>query len=250
MNKSVKSLFVASCALIVAAMPYDAWSETAKEQVTSIIRDMGYGGAIHNFKNYVIRGTQKHKNNADKQFAQILETINKLRGDSSVDQSGLDGIQNVATAYKVALSTVAKLIEQGKSASQIDQSVKISDGPAKAGIALLRKKWSWTPLEELEYTLGYGHAIHLFKNYVLRGKEKYREKAAQDYAKALQLIDAMRKAGKSPTDLADVEGVVKQYNAALASIQASLAQGKTPEQIDQLVKISDGPAKKGLVALR
>lgn len=235
------------------SISHDSMAASTKDQIAEIVRTMGYGGAIHNFKNYVLRGADKYNGRSVSGFGKVLSLVDNIRnkgGLNDKEKAALNGITKVATAYKDAVATVKNAHGAGKTVKEVDKSVKISDKPANEGIALLRGKFQWSKLEDLEYTLGYGKGIHLFKNYVIRGAAKYHDKTDNAYANALTIISDMRKEGANGSALDGVETVVKAYKNALSSIQKMIAGGKTAEEIDKAVKISDKPATTGLAALR
>ena len=118
-------------------------NKVAKDDILQAMQQqMGYGGLIHEFKNYVIRGAARHKSSAGERF----ENIKALVGDykalpnvSNAEKNSLDDILNVMTEYQNALTPVGEMVAQGRSVRAIDQSVKISDAPAINGIEALRK---------------------------------------------------------------------------------------------------------------
>ena len=107
-------------------------------------------------------------------------------------------------------------------------------------------------LGKLESSMGYGGAIHNFKNYVLRGKEKYLSRFREKSAAVIDAIEAYRSLGVSPQErdaLAAIESVVRKYRAQGDIIQRLSNEGKTSDQIDKVVKIDDSPALGGISTL-
>ncbi len=218
-----------------------------KAALANLVRAMGYGCGIHNFKNYVLRGKEKHRNKAAKCFANAKKAIANFRAASATETETtiLWAIEGVVDAYNSNLAIVAGEIKVGKTAKQVDRSVQIGDSPAIKGIKALRKEYEWSALEQAEYALGYGGAIHQFKNYVLRGDDRY-QKAMDKFTAVETALEPL----KDQSVAKDILGVVDQYKAGLDTMKKMVADGKTAEEIDTTVKISDGPAVKGLAALR
>ncbi len=107
-------------------------------------------------------------------------------------------------------------------------------------------------LGKLESSMGYGGAIHNFKNYVLRGKEKYISRFRKKSAAVIDAIETYRSLGVSPQErdaLAAIESVVRKYMAQGDIIQRLISEGKTSDQIDKVVKIDDSPALDGISTL-
>ena len=74
-----------------------------RRTVISLMKnEIGYGGLIHNFKNYVLRGTQKHFDRVENQYQSLLthiESYRKLGSISPEESKALDAIQTVFTLY-------------------------------------------------------------------------------------------------------------------------------------------------------
>ncbi|HED14027.1 MAG TPA: HAMP domain-containing protein, partial [Gammaproteobacteria bacterium] len=102
-------------------------------------------------------------------------------------------------------------------------------------------------------TIGYGASIHLFKNYVLRGKPKYAQRFRKKYAELEKLVDRyIAIPGASKQDRGDVNIILDtftDYLDGLKTAEKMYAQGSTPTQIDVVVKVDDGPAKQALARL-
>lgn len=103
-----------------------------------------------------------------------------------------------------------------------------------------------TLLMEIKSTLGYGGTIHNFKNYVLRGSEKYQQRLQENFSKLDELLDryanlpALLDTEKAA--LSSLTQVVHLYQSKLDVVKGMVADGKYPHEIDRSVKIDDGPA--------
>ncbi len=106
------------------------------ELVTQLKSQVGYGGIIHQFKNYVIRGQQKQVDKVNKLYNDFVTTINqykKLKSLNSKEKQALANIEKIITLYHKNLSVAIDLKAQGKSVKEIDKTIKISDSPALNG---------------------------------------------------------------------------------------------------------------------
>ncbi|MBE9527494.1 MAG: hypothetical protein IME94_11050, partial [Proteobacteria bacterium] len=223
------------------------------------MRTLGYGGAIHHYKNYVLRGKEKYFVSADKSYAsamQIVERMKGMNGLSPEENKALSDIGNMINQYRSSLPTIKEIYASEKSLFKVlkmtDDKVKIDDGPAKAGLKILRDKKQFNALENLEYTLGYGNAIHNFKNYIIRGKDKYRNNADLLYTEAETWLTKLEKNTSDP-DMTKALGIirktVKGYHKALPKIAANYKklEGVSSDAVrnvivrgsDRLVKIND-----------
>ncbi len=101
---------------------------------------VGYGGFIHNFKNYVIRGADKYEIKVKEQYQTLLElvaTYKKVGKLSVQEQALLDNIVRVFTKYHVGLPQVVEANKLGRSTKELDKIIKVSDSPAVLALKAL-----------------------------------------------------------------------------------------------------------------
>ncbi len=102
-------------------------------------------------------------------------------------------------------------------------------------------------VSQLKSDFGYGGAIHLFKNYVLRGQDKYLSRFDAAYQKAKAAIKEYQSLETTSEELAQLDTIGKTYTRYATNLKMAAgkwAEGLAPKDIDKLVKISDGPALK------
>jgi len=127
----------------------DAWNAYAKGPVAKGIHlaDMktalGYGGMIHQFKNYVLRRTPDRAQKARTAMAQFKETVSSYRrlGVNIREDVALAAVSKVAEEYETNLRMIEKLVAAGKSTNEIDAVVKVDDDPALEGLAALEAEF-------------------------------------------------------------------------------------------------------------
>ena len=121
---------------------------TDSQQKTAIMTDVyhavGYGGLIHKFKNYVLRGKDKDARAFNQYYQKInqqLDSYEKLLGasDSTSVRQDIKTVRETFANYKTGLNKAIKMNQAGQSISNIDGTIKISDGPAIAAIGRLSK---------------------------------------------------------------------------------------------------------------
>ena len=116
-----------------------------RAQILSEIKSLfGYGGAIHNFKNFVLRFTEKHEGRAKKQLTNVMsatETYRAIPGITSVESAALDTVKDTAQTYLDAVGTARALIEGGSDVRGVDSVIKINDGPALAAFKTLEEEY-------------------------------------------------------------------------------------------------------------
>jgi len=97
----------------------------------------GYTGFIHNFKNYVLRGTPKYLDSIKSYYDEISLSIIHLKQVTVIteeDLKFLEVIQETADEYMDASLMIQPMVERGESVTAIDKVVKINDGPAKEAL--------------------------------------------------------------------------------------------------------------------
>ncbi|MCG8636569.1 MAG: methyl-accepting chemotaxis protein [Desulfobacterales bacterium] len=102
-------------------------------------------------------------------------------------------------------------------------------------------------LTEVRSQFGYGGFIHNFKNHVLRGQEKFVDRFEKNKTVMMDAIDKLEEMADSPAEKqanADIRAVAEKYIAAIQVSVKMHGEGKSPQEIDKVVKINDGPAFK------
>ena len=102
-----------------------------KEKILSQIKSViGYGGFIHNFKNYILRKNEQYRINAINEYNQLLELINEYKkyGVSPKELKLLNIIQNTFNKYYQGLEEVYK--NKNLSIKELDKILKVNDKPA------------------------------------------------------------------------------------------------------------------------
>lgn len=119
---------------------YSHFSESRNSALSEIYQAVGYGGFIHNFKNYVLRQEpellDKLEQDIKRTFTamQIYEQVEL----SSHEKIALEIIHTTFTSYKNNLDTAIRMAEEGKGSSTIDQLIRIDDAPALTALTILR----------------------------------------------------------------------------------------------------------------
>jgi len=112
-----------------------------KHKIVSEIKHyIGYGGMIHNFKNYVIRGSDKYAVNVNKQYKEVIALINQYKAIPYITNDEiklLNDIEAVFTLYQKGLSNITSAVQNNTTINQIDKIVKVDDEPAIKAIEKL-----------------------------------------------------------------------------------------------------------------
>jgi len=112
------------------------------ELLNDLQMKIGYGGLIHNFKNYIIRGRDgylEHFYKTSIAVKNIIEKYKNLIGISPQEINYLKIIDTTFDQYHTMLKNVIKMKKIGHSVIEVDRLVEIDDTPALNAIKSLRK---------------------------------------------------------------------------------------------------------------
>ena len=103
-----------------------------KELVLKMKNLVGYGGLIHNFKNYVLRGKPKYAKRVNQYYHQLIALIHQYKalGANPEETKYLDAIEMTFTKYYNGLPKVVEAFNNGMSIKQLDKVVKVNDSLA------------------------------------------------------------------------------------------------------------------------
>ena len=244
---------------------YQDDSSSKARAMESLVSELGYGGMIHQFKNYVLRKDEPRLKKVIDRAGGALAALRQYEsvGVAEAETEALAKIRGVINQYEANLTKAQRLVKEGADARAIDKVVKIDDTPALEGIATLMKRVADNRtsearrtkteiLSEIRRSIGFGAMIHHFKNYVLR-QEQERIEIVRKAARAAKAgIAAYRKQGITPAEaeaLKPVEAVINAYEKNIGVAASLVREGKSPEQVDKVVKIDDNPALLGMKTL-
>jgi len=240
-------------------------AEKARLEI-SLRAKFGYGGMIHDFKNYILRKDFKTFVRLQKSMGATQSIVNQYVALSSTqaEKMALEDIKQTLDKYQTAINLVKKLVSTDKPSIEIDKLVKINDQFALRGLKVLRQEIisEYDFYNQLQHKpviaaairseLGYGGMIHAFKNYLLRQDKKYLEKTTQSIDKLMKLIASYQQQEPTlgeQTSLDDISKTLSLYRSNLSIITNKIKQGLDAEKIDRLVRVSDSLALRGLNTL-
>lgn len=117
---------------------FEAQSSKGFNTLISLDRNLGYGGMIHQFKNYLLRGDEESRLEAIKAINDInliLKGYSKLT--SLKEREASKAIADVVEQYSNNLTVIAEMKKQGASLKEIDAVVIVSDKKAYEGLSVL-----------------------------------------------------------------------------------------------------------------
>jgi hypothetical protein len=242
-----------------------------KDRTLNALRGaFGYGGLIHNFKVLILTGDPEYARKVTISLAGyrgIKDAIARYRNFelNGEETKALDDIETAFRAYAAGLGTVRSLIKKGRSATEIDNAVRIDDGPALTGIAQLEKindaarKYRRTEITRiqaigrLQSAMGYGGMIHNFMDFIF-GKQPLALSAIE--ANIIQANSALEQyiqvdINSAPEISASnkIQKTLNAYKSQLAKAKSRAYAGMRPETLYDILKVDDRDAIESLFIL-
>jgi len=108
-------------------------------QLHRIQQQLGYGGFIHNFKNFILRDDLRDLDKARDNLVQIRDAIDILRREhlSSEEADALNVVITTVKAYEVRLTMADEAFIDGFSSNEVDSLVIVDDRAALAALKVL-----------------------------------------------------------------------------------------------------------------
>ena len=119
-----------------------AFNKQVEEKHTYLLdvrASMGYGGTIHNFKNYLLRIDKAELQAQDRYLEtlmvktdEVVAAVDSYRSAGRLtasEQADLDQVAAMVNEYRDAAFTIEELAAQGRTVEEIDTAVKIDDAP-------------------------------------------------------------------------------------------------------------------------
>lgn len=247
----------------------DTWHEyqtdrSEKARLESALRSaIGYGGMIHDFKNYVLRKEELYHHHVESHIGAANAILHQYSDQkiSAAEEAAIEDIEHTLGNYLNALRIAKKLIKQQDSTTQeINRAVILDDSSALRGLITLRhemradisnhnKPSKARIVADLRAAIGYGGMIHLFKDYVLRQNNADIENITHKFQQASIAIEHYRKLTPNHSEniaLNDIELTLQTYANKLKTIQTLAAKNTPPQVIDNSIKVNEEPILRGL----
>ncbi len=244
---------------------YQDDTDPKAQALEKAVAQLGYGGMIHNFKNYLLRKDEPRLERIERAIGATGAALEAYRNSplTQAERTALEAVEGALEGYRTATERAVELVATGAGATALDKALRYDDGPAIKGLDVLhgavgdgRKEQETVTktqiLTQIREALGYGGMIHGFKNYVLRHDNglaaRVRDKAAEA-RDGIQRYQAMGTTEREDAALADIASVIDAYEGNLETVASLIAQGSSPEAIDAAVRIDDRPALRAFTRL-
>ncbi|HIQ51262.1 MAG TPA: methyl-accepting chemotaxis protein [Nautiliaceae bacterium] len=138
------------------------------ELLSQVKEDVGYGGLIHNFKNYVLRGQSKYEQKIKENYEKLITLIEKIEqmGIGEKEKKEIAAIKKVFRKYYKGVSKVKEGWDKSLSIREIDKIVKVNDTPAVNAFKNLNQTQTYIYITPEEWFKLATERINLMKIYL------------------------------------------------------------------------------------
>ena len=118
---------------------YNRTATTTSQLMNRIHKHLGYGGFIHNFKNYILRADAKYLDNLEQDRIAIYVAISEYNAlnISDPERVALSRLKTVIDSYVMNVDRARKAIQSGAETAEVDRLVKVDDTPALIALVAL-----------------------------------------------------------------------------------------------------------------
>jgi len=109
--------------------------------LNNIRRHLGYGGFIHNYKNFIIRRDKRIIKVIDKNKIDVMNAIQDYKelGLTNEEEAALISLEKVLDRYAINYEKAKIMISEGRPVTEVDMKTQVDDWPALDAIELLTK---------------------------------------------------------------------------------------------------------------
>ncbi len=245
---------------------YEDISSPRSMALSAIVTDLGYGGVIHQFKNYILRQDRNRVAKLQVQIGGTLAAVEQYRSAavSEKELAALDDIRGALLKYLAGLQVARRMMSMDQDISEIIEKTQVDDQPVIEGIMTLteaiasensgtqNRQTKAYIIARLRSAMGYGGMIHHFKDYVLVNDPAHVEGIQTSAALALEIVEDYRGSVISDEEiraLDNIEMIIGKYLDMAGEVTTYIADGYSPKRIDSQVGIDDKPALEGILTL-
>lgn len=228
--------------------------------------ELGYGGMIHNYKNYVLRQDAKMVSkvrNAIGASRMALEVYAQV-SPSEAELQALSDIHLMLDEYDASLTQNIKMLATGASPQVVSRFFYVDDDTAIEAIKILRQETENRYLVKntsvkadsviaLQDALGYGGMIQHFKDYLILRSEFNKTGFAESVAEARTHINNYKpliSTAEEAQAIKSLEQMITAYEAGFDKIDRLASSGATVREIDQTIRVDDTPSYEALATIK
>ncbi|MCJ8325440.1 MAG: HAMP domain-containing protein [Rhizobiales bacterium] len=226
--------------------------------LNALNENIGYGGMIQYFKTYMLRKESKYIALFQGSIGSANAALNQYERSGITEQelALLTEVRTIVRQYSQKFNIAAAFVKMSKAATEIDAIAKVDDPVAVNAIAKLQEiSWALSHtdgattrlelLAQMRQTMGFGGAIHNFKDYLIRQENKYATATETSLVKMTEYIDKYKQFNLTEVELKSIDTVEKtvaKYVDKLARAHNLVAENTLPESAEGQLLVDDEAA--------
>ncbi len=214
---------------------------------------IGYGGLIHEFKNYILYQNPASIYKIYSSIGAVHSVLHQYKHLklSTAENAAIEDIKALLGRYDIVLKQVTQLIKQNKTPSEIDTVVQqvIDDTIAINSLKILHEQIPQLGdfeskvhiIADLRAAIGYAGIIRYFKNYIIYYDTDSIREIEIKLKKSLKLTqEIIIKYSKHNLDPNSAEEIALKYIESITQkISEIIVDKKEPQKIDEVIQIND-----------
>ncbi|MEQ8584481.1 MAG: response regulator [Thalassobaculaceae bacterium] len=245
---------------------YRDGSSVRARALVEITDRLGYGGAIHNLLNFVLRGDRKYIDAAETDLATIRAAIGRYRtvDINATEEVGLSEIEAMVETLTNRLDLAQTMRAYGSSPNETTLAMSLSFFGALLALDDLHDELESrrslhsnreTKLELIRAfrrDVGFGGMIEFFKKLVLLGDPSYGPLVLRSIELAESVLEDYRALPLNAEERQAIEAISETLHAYAINVDVALSMvetGTPPRAIDAAVIVDDQPALAALNTL-
>ena len=123
-------------------LEYEQGTQRHIEYHSEIRNAIGYGGFIHSFKNFLLRGDAEYRGAVTEDHHRLAQLIDRFETVATDEERlAIEPLRGVLASYIENFRRAQSLQADGHSPEEIDRALSIDDGPALEALNLLEDQW-------------------------------------------------------------------------------------------------------------
>lgn len=249
---STKNYIITICCLLIAGLlwyhsvslshyrdiqkQWQSYSHIESQIITAeedLLSSLGYGGLIHDFKNYVIRGDDTYRIKLESMFDSVESDLDTLKKNisSTEDEILFQNIERTIYEYRSNVNVVKNLHQINTPADVIDKKVKVNDDNAIASLITLRNRIierSREVQESTELSMSAAEKYHsfgilivipiIFSAFLLIRLTNKINQSNATIRRSMRLVDDILDASPDPTVIVNSSGIITRTNNQISKL--------------------------------
>lgn len=212
---------------------YSTVSANRDEQIHLIQQELGYGGMIHNFKNFILRGDLSYMDKVRGNLEKIYQAIGALGQEelTESEKAALGTIASTVKVYEKKLEFADNAFMEGMSTNEVDSMVIFDDTATLAAIkalteasALRLKQVGEATEQQLSSAIRFAALgllavpLIILVGFILNRSMLSLARANEEAGAASRRLEGLLDTSPEAMIVADAEGVIVQVNRAATDL--------------------------------